>query len=69
MAMPSFRTHEPYIFDIQICDQVGLDNRTQVHGGYHLTSRGPVDDTVLAKLPKVLQEDGAVVRSRHSSVI
>ncbi|KAF8508894.1 hypothetical protein JB92DRAFT_2950268 [Gautieria morchelliformis] len=43
-----------------ICDQVGLDNRTSVHGGYHLTSRGPVDDMVLAKLPKVLQEDGAV---------
>ncbi|GJJ11333.1 hypothetical protein Clacol_005565 [Clathrus columnatus] len=44
-----------------IADQVGLNNRTHVHGGYHLASRGPVNEAVLAKLPRVLQNDGAVV--------
>ncbi|KAF8586035.1 FAD/NAD(P)-binding domain-containing protein [Ramaria rubella] len=43
-----------------ISEQVGLNNRTQVNGGFHLTSRGPVSDVVISKLPKVLQDDGAV---------
>lgn len=45
----------------QITDQIGLNNRTHVHGGYHLASRGPINDIVLGNLPRVLQNDGAVV--------
>lgn len=49
----------------QIADQIGLNNRTHVHGGYHIASRGPVNDVVLAKLPPVLQNDGAVVSQNY----
>ncbi|KIJ55269.1 hypothetical protein M422DRAFT_23876 [Sphaerobolus stellatus SS14] len=44
----------------RIAEQMGLNNRTQMHGGYHLASRGPVSDVVISKLPKVLREDGSI---------